>query len=211
MKKARLICALITLFVCHSHLYSQHSVKGMKDDKQRMQSLVGLEFFLFPALHYNSADLGIVLQRGESVEYALLFGCRAASVFGPSFNLRATFNTNFYAKSRKVYWPFWFRVSNTRRIVGYEEGYHPHTLSLAAGTGFGRIFKLTDYLKLRLEIGLGIALNSFNSKGDIFPFLMNYEEYSFHRHYPQDNPLLSPALLLKCTFVKNFRRRLNVN
>jgi hypothetical protein len=206
MKRFKFIIVIISLFLSSERLHSQYSVTIIGGDVNLPRySQTGIEFFLLPAFYFNSADLGFVLHKRKSVEYTLLFNCKAVFFDVPSFNLGATFNTNFYAHNGKSFLPLWFRISNTRRIVGYEEGYHPHSISLAIGTGYGRMFKLTGDLKLRCEAGIGLSLNAYSAQGKTFPFSFNPGDYAFHTPYPEQNPLFSPAIKLKCTFVKYFQ------
>jgi len=209
MNRKYLFIISCLLTACHLNSFAQSSDSdSLCKSRDDLSPKVGIEFFLFPAFLYSTADIGINYQTKKSTEFSFLLGSRLNLLFGGSFNVRATFNVNLYSRNRKNFLPIWFRVSNTRNNVGYEEGYFPHTLRLAIGTGYGRMTKLCRNFYLRSEIGCGVSLNFTSSKGSVFPYTFKSSDYSFDQQYPQYNPKVFPTVKLKFTFVKMFQPRL---
>lgn len=154
-----------------------------------------IEFCVLPALFYNYAHLGFSTQKFRN-EHVIYFSSYYWG-FPPSFNLNVSYNYNRMFKKEYLYIPYWFRASNTRRIIAYEEGYFPHTLRFSVGSGIGTHLDLKKRFRIRAEIGLGISVNLTNGKGNMFPYRLDLSNYSFDQKYPEYNPHVIPAARLK--------------
>lgn len=161
-----------------------------------------IEGYFMPALGFNHLSVGYTVLKPRGVETIVVGACNVYFHMGTSINLNITANRNHYLKGRAFYIPVWVRISNTRRTVGYEEGYFPHTLRFSIGSGIGDVVKISKKLFLRTEIGLGVSLNMTNGRGNEWPFKFDYSNYEVD----DDLPVL-PALRLRLSFLKPLRRR----
>lgn len=197
----KLFTLLLSFLLC-SQIYSlTNSFEGLQDSIQKPKTKIGVEFFVIPAYIYNGLSFGVSLKKTDRFEQVFKMGASFEAFLSKSFNYNLSSNSNFYFKNGKNYIPLWFKISNTRRNVGYEEGYYPHTLRFILGSGFGRVFTIGKKLQFRTEIGAGCALNLTNSKGDVFPILFNYSDYRFDSQYPEYNPKILPSFRLNFGFI----------
>lgn len=159
------------------------------------------EFFAIPAVFFNHATIGLSYQSASFSEHNISIGSWHDSFFfGESFNLNISYSLNKYFRNSKNYIPIWFKISNTRRNVSYEDGYHPHLLRYSIGTGFGRVFEMGLKWTLRTEFGIGIAINQTSTAGKVLSLNLNLQDYSFDQNYPEQNPPVIPAFRLRMTF-----------
>lgn len=180
------VCTLFILLSFYS--YSQ----------ERNKHINRIEFSIIPALLYNYTHLGYSIQTNQN-EHAIFLSSYYWEL-PPSFNLNFSYNYNRYLNNKKLYIPYWFRISNTRRIIGYEEGYHPHTLRFSVGSGIGTHLTFAKRFGFRAELGLGAGLNLTNNSGAMFPYRMDFTNYSFDQLYPKHNPPILPAVRIKIGF-----------
>jgi len=164
-----------------------------------------IEFVALPFVAYNKIEIGLSKKISKKHEHAIYASSSMEFLFSPSFNMNMSYNFNRYIKEGNNYVPFWFRVSNTRNEVGYEDGYYPHTYRYSIGSGVGKLFQLSNKLFLRTELGIGVSLNLTNSSYvdnyDVFPLKFNFQDYKIDQNYPKYYPPIIPAIRIKIDFV----------
>ncbi len=170
---------------------------------KRHNSRLGVDLSILPAFLYNSLNTGLSLYTNPSTEHRLAVNLSNHFPGSPTSIINIHYATNFYFSNNKNYVFEWIGIRNAIRDIGYEEGYHPNTLRPHCGIGFGRKMKNTRQFFIRIESGLGIALNFTSSNADQQHF-SQIKEYSFDTYYPEYNPRLLPVFLLKFTFGKEF-------
>jgi hypothetical protein len=188
----------ILLFINAPRAHAEEAVM-IDDSLVYAASRKGIEYFFLPALYFNSATIGFSHKK-NSLEHVY----SASSYFGggfmpTSFDIRFSYNINRYL-NKNFYLPIWLRVSNTRRDVGFEEGYFPHTLRFSIGSGIGVFSKIFSKNYIRSEIGAGYSLNLTNASGDVFPYRTNFRDYSKEKYYPKHYPLFIPAIRFRFVF-----------
>lgn len=144
-----------------------------------------VELSAIPLLYFNYGHIGFSSLKNRN-EHAVYLSSWFSDT-PPNFNLNLSYNYNRHFKKQSFqhfYLPFWSRASNTRRIVGFEEGYFPHLLRFSAGSGIGFSKQLFKRLDFRTELGIGASLNLTNDTGDMFPLRTNFNEYVLNEEYP---------------------------
>lgn len=177
------------------------SVSFYNHAQEKTERINRVEISVVATLFYNYAHLGFSSCK-ERNEHSVFVSSHYLMV-PERFNLNISYSYNRFFKDEKLYVPYWFRASNTRRDVGYEDGYFPHTLRFSVGSGIGVHVPMKKRIGLRVEFGLGASLNLTNGKGGAFPYRLNYGDYSFDEYYPQYNPPILPAIRLKIGFTIN--------
>jgi len=191
----------LTFLLTHTLLYSQTISKDSLEDITSKKNQFSIDYFVFPAIIYNSLTFGVNYFRTTKYEHSLKFGAAIFLIGGGSKKFNINYNLNIYTKNRKNYLPIWLGLRNSLNDVGYEEGYYPNTLQPSIGFGFGRVSRIFKKLTTRLEFIAGASLNLTNGSYDVYPF-GKLNEYSFDKYYPQYHPKVVPALRFKMTFVK---------
>lgn len=160
------------------------------------------EFFVLTAGVYNNINLGFGKQIEDRREHLFMASSNLVLVFVPMFNLNLTYNYNLYNQAGKVYIPLWARLSNTRRDVGYEEGYFPSTLHLAVGTGGGTKVMISDRFGIRTEMGMGLMVRMENdNNGDVVTHRLDLTNYTFRRNRREWYDPFMIALKFRVTFL----------
>jgi len=158
-----------------------------------------LEYSVLPLLYYSYAHIGYSNRQGRN-ENSVLLSSYHTFLF-PTFDYNISYSYNRFLKDSDYYIPYWFRVANTRHKVGFEEGYHPHTLRFSIGSGIGLNKFLRRKCGVRIEAGLGFSLNLTSTEGRGMYYLeRDYSSYSFDQKYPDQNPPVILAFRLKIGF-----------
>ena len=183
--------AILFLIFCY-----QASAFGQEKASTKAKSENSFEFFAVPLFLYNQISVGGSWKTPSRFEHAFYVSSSLLLIGTTPLNLNLSYNLNRYCKNSKWYVPFWARISNTHRNVGYEEGYFPHTLRYAIGSGIGSRVRLGNRIDFRTEFGLGVSLNTTNSRNGF-----GYFSYDFDNQYPKQNPIILPAARFKVMFV----------
>lgn len=198
--KIRLLFPLLIL-----SLYTVAQIEQTQKEISAMDHGFKVEFFALPAVFFNHASVGVSYKLQSPFEHNLSLGSWYDMMyFGESFNLNLCYSVNRYLGDGGNYIPLWFRVSNTRRTIGYEDGYHPHTLRYSIGTGFGRLFEINEKWGVRAEAGIGVALNQTSTLGKVLSLNLNLSDYTYDEYYPDQNPSIIPVFKFKVSFVRAF-------
>ena len=191
----------ITLILLLASFNSFAQVENTNTVVRNNNSGFRFEFFVLPAIAYNHANIGFSYRTSKAFEHNLSLGSSYGINDGKKFNLNLSYNLNTYFKNKKIYIPVWFNIANTRRVTGYEDGYHPHTLRYSIGTGIGTLLDLSAKWKLRTEVGVGAGVNLTNTGGKVLSLDLNLSEYDYDQKYPDQNPHLIPTFRFKIAFV----------
>jgi len=161
------------------------------------------EFFVLPAVLYNTIRIGLSYRHSNKVESLLTISSHIDALYSFSFGTKIGYGFNTYLANHKWYIPTWIDIRNVRRDVGYEEGYFPHKLKFSLGSGVGRVNQLSKNWKLRTELGFGVSSLQTNSKGGVFELTKNFKDYKFDTYYPQYYPHFVPSIEIKLLFNFN--------
>lgn len=199
---------LVILIFC-SLLLSVNSVGQNTLSEVQEESAEGnfkLEFNAIPLVFFNHLNAGVSYRTPGRLEHCFKIGASYEMIRRTSFNLNVLYSLNAYFRNRGMYVPVWFQMSNTRNDLSHEDGYHPHTLRYSIGTGFGKCFEINHNWGVRMELGLGAAVNLTNAKGEILTFDLDLNDYSRDITIPEQNPFIIPTFRLGLSMVRNLYR-----
>ncbi|MFT7156784.1 MAG: hypothetical protein ACI8Q1_001799 [Parvicella sp.] len=162
------------------------------------------QFTLIPGVFVNQFSYGLSFKKFKKEH---MFDIATNTIQSRYWNVNINYNFNKYIKISNFYIPMWFKISNSRREIGFEEGYFPHSLKFKIGSGIGKTTHMKKGYGLRTELGIGASLNLTNSEGNVFELPFNYGQYSFDSNYPQQNPPVSIAVKLTVRIMKLTRRK----
>jgi len=195
MKKITLLFLFFKLFFHQLDIYAQPKQSDtLSQNITQRQFITSFDFILIPTFIFNNACLGLSFQKEHGNEFGFLMACRYTPVFG-FFNLNINFNSNFYLRDASTYIPIWVRLSNTRsEFIFWNSPVWPHTLKISIGSGFGFRHEISDNFSIRTEMGIGLSLFQESTKGLIFPYTLNLQDYNSTK--------IIPAFKFKFTICK---------
>ncbi len=170
-----------------------------------------IELMVFPTLIYNSINIGYSWQENESVEnvFTVNYALFIPNSFGEIFKVQFNKNKILYVgKKETIYLPLFVSAKrfNFLQFEG-ENSKDYYNFCLAIGSGFGVKLKLREKETLRVEFGLGAALNMINEQEGTYLSLYKFNKLKIFKKTP-----LIPAFRFNIRYLINLNsKKKNIN